>query len=239
MEGKILIVEDEDPLRMSLLEYFRREGFEAVAANDGESALQVCSQFNPDIIILDVQLPIMDGLEVCRTIRQNSKRRAGIIMISGSKKDMVDRVVGLEIGADDYILKPFETRELLARVRSLLRRTRVENETGEIRDWFIVDEYLKINFKQRKVEAGGKEVYLTHLEYKLLEFLARNSGVPCGRSDLVDAVWGYEAGGDINDGAVNTCISKLRKKIEPPNSVSPRYIQSVHGLGYRFVETAE
>ena len=238
MEGKILIVEDESRLRSSLVEYFTREGFEALPAVDGAQALSLVGREQPDVVILDVQLPSVDGLEVCRLIREQYKNRVGIIMISGTKKELVDRVVGLELGADVYLLKPFETRELLAQVRSLLRRIKAKSEYGDIRDWHVVDEYLRIDFNTRRVEAGGKKVYLTQLEFDLLKYLVEHAGTPCGRSDLVDAVWGYEAGGDINDGAVNTCISKLRKKIEP-DSANPRYIQSVHGIGYRFTDRAE
>lgn len=238
MDARILIVEDEDRLRMSLVEYFSREGFTARSAADGPEAIQALGQQEIDIVILDVQLPAMDGLEVCRFIRRELKDQVGIIMISGSKKDMVDRVVGLELGADIYLLKPFETRELLAQVRSLLRRIKAKNEYGDLHDWYVVDDFLRIDFKQRRVEAGGRAVHLTQLEFDLLQYLVEHAGIPCGRSDLVDAVWGYEAGGDINDGAVNTCISKLRKKIEP-ESATPRYIQSMHGIGYRFADLTE
>lgn len=238
MEAKILIVEDEEQVRVSLSEYFKREGFDVLDAEDGAIALSLLSYESPDLIILDVQLPVIDGLEVCRSVRRRAKNRVGIIMISGTKKDLVDRVVGLELGADVYMTKPFETRELLAQVRSLLRRVQAHNQLDSAQDWFVVDDYLHIDYTQRRVEAGGEEVHLTQLEFDLLVYLSERPGVPCGRSDLVDAVWGYEAGGDITDGAVNTCISKLRKKIEP-DPANPRYIQSVHGIGYRFTGAGE
>jgi DNA-binding response OmpR family regulator len=191
------------------------------------------SQVSPDLIILDVQLPHVDGLEVCRAVRQRAGPAIAIIMISGIKKEMIDRVVGLEVGADAYMTKPFETRELLAQARALLRRIRAQNARGEAAGWFVVDDYLRIHFDRRQVEAGGREIHLTPLEFGLLKYLAQRPGLPCARADLIDAVWGYEAGGDISDAAVNTCVVKLRAKIEP-DPANPRYIQSVHGVGYRF-----
>jgi DNA-binding response OmpR family regulator len=159
----------------------------------------------------------------------------GIIMVSGIKRDMIDRVVGLELGADVYMTKPFETRELLAQVRAILRRSGARNAAGEEIGWLVVDDYLRIHLGRRQVQAARREVYLTRLEFDLLKYLAERPGVPCGRSDLVDEVWGYEAGGDISDNAVNTCIAKLRAKIEPdPDNL--RYILSVHGIGYKFKE---
>jgi DNA-binding response OmpR family regulator len=234
MEAKLLIVEDEERLRSSLQEYFERQGFSVAIVEDGARALAVFSQVDPDLIILDVQLPHMDGLEVCQTVRQRVGHSVGIIMISGIKKEMVDRVVGLEIGADVYMTKPFETRELLAQVRALLRRIRAQNARNEVAGWFVVDDHLRIHFDRRQVEASGREVHLTRLEFDLLKYLAQRPGVPCGRADLIDAVWGYdEAGWDISDAAVNTCVAKLRAKIEL-DPANPRYIHSVHGVGYCF-----
>jgi DNA-binding response OmpR family regulator len=189
---------------------------------------------NPNLIILDVQLPEMDGLETCREIRQQVGHAVGIIMISGIKKEMLDRVVGLEVGADMYMTKPFETRELLAQVRALLRRVNAHQARGDAAGWFVVDDYLRLDFDRRQVEVGDQEIHLTRLEFDLLKYLVEHAGVPCARSDLIDAVWGYdEAGWDISDTAVNTCVAKLRAKIEPAPS-HPRYIQVIHGVGYRF-----
>jgi two-component system response regulator VicR len=234
MEAKLLIVEDEERLRSSLQEYFEREGFSVAVIEDGVRALAMLSQVNPHLIILDVQLPYMDGLEVCRAVRQRVGHSVGIIMISGIKREMVDRVVGLEIGADVYMTKPFETRELLAQVRALLRRIKAQNARDEAAGWFVIDDSLRIHFGRRQVEAGGREVHLTRLEFDLLKYLAQRPGVPCARADLMDAVWGYdEAGWDVSDAAVNTCVAKLRAKIET-DPANPRYIHSVHGVGYCF-----
>ncbi len=234
METKLLVVEDEDRLRASLQEYFEREGFGVVTAEDGNRALAMLEEAKPDLIVLDIQLPHLDGLEVCRAIRQQAGHSVGIIMISGIKKELVDRVVGLEIGADVYLTKPFETRELLAQARALLRRLKAQTASSDAAGWFVVDDHLRIHFDRRLVEAGGREVHLTRLEFDLLKYLAQRPGVPCARADLIDAIWGYdEAGWDVSDAAVNTCIAKLRAKIEP-DPANPRYIHSVHGVGYRF-----
>lgn len=235
VSANLLIVEDEPNLRSTLEEYFERNGFRVTVANDGRQALELAERTHPDLIILDVGLPYTDGLQVCRAIRQRRGNTVGIIMISGAYKEMVDRVVGLELGSDIYMTKPFETRELLAQARALLRRIGTHDALDGRTGWFEIDGDLRIHFDRRMVEFRKKEVHLTRLEFDLLRYLAERPGVPCGRSDLVDAVWGYEAGGDINDSAINTCIAKLRRKIEPDPS-NPRYIQSVHGIGYRFKE---
>jgi len=234
MHAQLLIVEDEERLRASLQEYFEREGFRVAVAGDGAEALVALNQARPELIVLDVQLPQMDGLETCRAIRQRVGEAVGIIMISGIKKEMVDRIVGLEVGADVYMTKPFETRELLAQARALLRRIKARDASDEAPGWFVVDDHLRIHFGRRLVESGGQEVHLTRLEFDLLAYLAQRPGVPCARADLIDAVWGYDqAAWDISDAAVNTCIAKLRAKIEP-DPAHPRYVQSVHGVGYRF-----
>jgi DNA-binding response OmpR family regulator len=234
MDATLLIVDDEDRLRSSLQEYFDREGFRVITATDGREALHLLDSVPPDLIILDVQLPHTDGLEVCRAVRQRVGHATGIIMISGIKRELVDRVVGLEVGADVYMTKPFETRELLAQARALLRRIHAQRARGDEAGWIVVDADLRIHFDRREVEAGGQPVHLTRLEFDLLQKLAGAPGVPFARADLIDAVWGYdEAAWDISDAAVNTCVAKLRAKIEPDPS-NPRYIHSVHGIGYRF-----
>ena len=229
----LLIVEDEERLRLSLKDYFEREGFQVSTAAEGDKALELLERERFDLVILDVQLPQVDGLEVCRQVRQRLGDTVGIIMVSGIKKELVDRVVGLELGADVYLTKPFETRELLAQARALLRRVKSRHAEDREQGWFVVDDYLRIHFGRRLVQVGGQEAHLTRLEFDLLKYLAEHPGIPCGRSDLVDEVWGYEAGGDISDNAVNTCIAKLRAKIEPDLD-NLRYILSVHGIGYKF-----
>jgi DNA-binding response OmpR family regulator len=234
MQGQLLIVEDEERLRASLQEYLEREGFRVAVAGDGAAALAELDRVQPEVIVLDVQLPHLDGLEVCWAVRHKAGQAVGILMISGIKREMVDRVVGLEVGADVYMTKPFETRELLAQIRALLRRIRAQDMDDDRRGWQAVDDHLRIHFDRRLVEAGGQQVHLTRLEFDLLAYLAQRPGLPCARADLIDAVWGYEQESwDISDAAVNTCIAKLRAKIEP-DPAHPRYVQSVHGVGYRF-----
>jgi len=233
METKLLIVEDNDQLRPSLQTYFERNGFRVTVARDGDEALRVLDQADPDLLILDVELPHRDGLEVCRAIRQRLGHSAAVIMISGVRKDLVDRVVGLEVGADVYMTKPFETRELLAQARALVRRVQAKEANGDAGGWFVVDDHLRLHFDRRLVEAGGQEVHLTRLEFDLLKYLVQRAGVPCARTDLLEEVWAYQDGLELSDAAVNTCISRLRDKIEP-DSDTPTYIQAVHGVGYRF-----
>lgn len=232
MDGKILVVDDEEGIRNSFGEYLEHEGFTVVLAENGTEAVETARKEKPDVVILDVQIPSLDGLEVCKKLRQELGNSVGIIMMSGHRKETLDKVVGLELGSDVYITKPIERRELNAQVRALLRRLQSrmqEAQTG----WFAIDDYLRINFEQRVVEAGGKEVHLTKLEFDLLKYLFDREGKPVGRSDLVDNVWGYEAGGDISDGAVNVAVAKLRAKIESDLD-NRRYIHAVHGIGYRF-----
>ncbi len=231
MDARLLIVEDEAGLRASLQEYFAREEFNVTTAEDGAAALAMLERAAPDLLILDVQLPHVDGLEVCQAARQRAGQTVGIIMISGIKREVIDRVVGLELGADVYLTKPFETRELLAQARALLRHIKAQAAPGVAAGWLAVDDHLRIHFERRLVEAGGREIRLTPQEFELLRYLAQRPGVPCARGDLIDAVWKYEDG--VSDAAVNTCIAKLRAKIEP-DSAHPRYIQAVHGVGYRF-----
>jgi DNA-binding response OmpR family regulator len=232
MDGKILIVDDEEGIRNSLGDYFGRQGFITLLAENGIQALEKVREGKPDVVILDVQIPFLDGLEVCKKIRQDSGESTGIIMISGSLKETVDKVVGLELGADVYISKPFETRELLAQVKALLRRMQSQKQVAET-GWLIVDDRLRIDFARRIVERDGREIHLTKLEFNLLKYLAEKPGIPVGRAELIDHVWRYEAGEDTLDSAVNTAVNKLRSKIESDPG-NPRYIHSVHGIGYRF-----
>lgn len=232
MDGKILIVDDEEGIRNSLGDYFSRQGFATLLAENGIQALDKVREGKPDIVILDVRIPFLDGLEVCKKIRQDSGQSTGIIMISGSLKETIDKVVGLELGADVYISKPFETRELLAQVKALLRRMQSQKQVAET-GWLVIDDRLRINFARRIVEREGREVHLTKLEFNLLKYLAEKPGIPVGRSELIDNVWKYESGEDTLDGAVNTAVNKLRSKIEP-DPANPHYIHSVHGIGYRF-----
>lgn len=231
MKANLLIVDDNDSVRTSLRDYFAREGFAVTVAEDGAAALAAIAQARPDLVILDVQLPDQDGLEICRSIRQQVGQTVGIIMISGVKMEMLDQVVGLEMGADVYMLKPFETRVLLAQVRATVRSVKARSTHDEASGWLVVDEYLRIHLEQRRVIAGGREVDLTRQEFAVLSHLIRHPETCCSRADVIEAVWGCEEG--VSDAALNSCIARLRSKIEP-DPAHPRYIVSVHGVGYRF-----
>ena len=231
MEAKLLIVDDNEGVRTSLRDYFTREGFAVTTAEDGEEALSSLRQVRPNLVILDVNLPHKDGLEVCQAIRHQMGQTVKIIMISGIKMEMLDQVVGLELGADVYLTKPFETRVVLAQARALLRSVTPPTVSRESTGWLVVDEYLRIHLEQRRVIAGGREVNLTRQEFAVLSRLIQHPETCCSRADLIDAVWGCEEG--VSDAALNTCIARLRAKIEP-DPAHPRYIVSVHGVGYRF-----
>jgi DNA-binding response OmpR family regulator len=232
MEGRILIVDDEEGIRNPLGEHFREQGFSVTLAEDGAKALSKIKLNKPDIIILDVILPLIDGLDICRKVRQEYGHTIGIVMISEIRKEMVDRIVGLELGADIYVPKPFKHEELGAQVRALLRRMQAQQQSGQDK-WFVVDDYLRIDFERRIVEAGKKEVDLTKLEFDLLRYLIDRQGKPVGRLELKEKVWGYEGGSGVTDFAVNSEINKLRSDIER-DPKSPQYILSVHGIGYKF-----
>jgi DNA-binding response OmpR family regulator len=231
MEAKLLIVEDDECLRSSLQDYFEREGFCVAVAQDGNKATSMLSQVQPDLIILDVQLPCQDGLEVCAVVRRQFGQSIGIIMISGIKKEDVDQTVGLEVGADVYLIKPVKNHVLRAQVRAILRRIKAQAATGPAAGWFVVDDYLRIHFDGRQVQISGQDVDLAPLEFDLLKYLVHHAGEACSKADMIDAVWG--PGTIVSDTAVSTCISRLRNKIEP-DLANPRYIQSVYGVGYRF-----
>ncbi len=231
MEAKILLVDDEENIRSSLGDYLQREGFEVTLAIDGEEALNCLGRFSPDIVILDVRMPKVDGLEVCREIRRRS-HYIPIIMISGEKKETLDQVVGLEVGADKYITKPFEIPVLVAEVRALLRLARSMNVSGKSAGWLEIDGYLHINRDRREIKAGKDDPSLTVLEFDLLLYLLDHAGTPCSRDDLIEFVW-KDTTGTVSDTAVNTCIARLRRKIEPEPD-RPMYILSAHGWGYKF-----
>jgi len=233
MEGNLLIVEDKDSTRAALCEYMEREGFTVAVARDGVEALAMLDQSLPDLIVLDVVLPHVDGLDVCREVRRRAGQSIGIIMISGVKKEAIERAVGLEVGADVYMTKPVETRVLLAQVRALLRRMRDQSAQERAGGWFVADDHLRIHFAHRQVEAGERPVHLTKLEFDLLQYLAQRPGQPCSRTQLLEDVWPPGQVYDGYDQAVNTCVARLRAKIEP-DPANPRYILAVHGIGYRF-----
>ena len=227
MKEKILIIEDQEDLVKGLILNLEDEGYEVDYALDGKEGLGKALKEKPDLILLDIMLPGMNGLEICKELRQN-KLDIPIVMLT-AKGDEIDKVIGLEIGADDYISKPFSIRELLARVKAHLRR---ENRGGESVAEVIQLESLKIDFGQFKIIRKGKEIGLTSLEVDVLRYLIGHDGKVVSRDDLLDKIWGYEKYPTTR--TIDNHILKLRKKIEiDPNH--PRHILTVYGGGYRFV----
>ncbi len=222
---KILIVEDEPTLVATLRYNFEREGFQVTTAGDGELAISAARDERPDLIILDLMLPKMDGIEVCRMLRR--EMATPIIMLT-AKAEEVDKVVGLEIGADDYVTKPFGMRELLARVRALLRRA----EQGPQADTesFAAGE-ISVDTGRRQAFRSGQPLALKPKEYELLAFLIRNRGRAFTRDQLLNQVWGYDFAGDSR--TVDVHVRWLREKIEEEPSKPARLI-TVRGTGYRF-----
>ena len=225
---KILVVDDEKPISDIIKFNMAKEGYEVLTAFDGKEALAVFEAENPDILILDLMLPEIDGLEVARTIRKTSN--VPIIVLS-AKDTEFDKVIGLEIGADDYVTKPFSNRELQARVKALLRRTEltVESQTESTSDSEIVIGDLKIIPDAFLVQKKGKELELTHREFELLYHLATHVGQVMTREHLLETVWGYDYFGDVR--TVDVTIRRLREKIEDIPG-RPEYILTRRGVGY-------
>jgi DNA-binding response OmpR family regulator len=220
--ARILVVDDEPTIRGVVEQYLRREGFTTLAAGDGEEAVRLAD--DADLVILDLMLPRLDGVEACRQIR--ARRNVPVIMLT-AKSEEIDKLVGLGVGADDYITKPFSPRELVARVQAVLRRTRgAPHAPGDI----VQVGDLRINPRLRTVERNGQAIELTAREFDLLHFLASNPGQVFTREQLLDQVWDFHFPGDPS--TVTVHVRRLREKIEP-DSVRPRYVKTVWGVGYK------
>jgi two-component system alkaline phosphatase synthesis response regulator PhoP len=228
MKGKILIIEDEEDIVKGLTINLKDEGYTVDWAADGETGLHKAVEESPDLIILDIMLPEMDGLEVCRELRKKDIN-IPILMLT-AKNDEIDRVVGLEIGADDYITKPFSIRELLARIKAHLRRMKIGDQS--VQNTYSFGD-VKIDFVHFKIKRKGKEVDLTSLEIKILKYLIERRGQVISRDDLLNDVWGYNNYPSTR--TIDNHILKIRKKIEE-DPVHPRFIQSVYAGGYRFLD---
>lgn len=230
MAESILLVEDEKAIRNAMADFLSDEGFEIYQAADGMEALEVFKKENPDLIILDLMLPKLDGLEVCKAIRQKSN--VPIIMVT-ARDEEIDKLLGLELGADDYITKPFSLREIKARIKAVLRRTGFQAVAEEHKISFGS---LEINTDRREVRVNNKVVELTPSEYAILTTLSQNIGRPYSRLQLLNATLGESYAG--YERAIDTHVSNLRKKIEP-NPQKPIYILTVYGLGYKFGDNYE
>jgi len=227
MKKKVLIIEDEEDLIKGLKLNLIDEGYEVDSALNGVEGLRKALEETPDLIILDIMLPDKDGLEVCRELRKKNIS-IPIIMLT-AKGEEIDKVVGLEIGADDYITKPFSVRELLARIKVQLRRAeRDEKAVPQIYSFSDIE----IDFAQFKVRRKGKELDLTSLEMEILKYFIAHRGEVVARDDFLDKIWGYESYPTTR--TIDNHILKLRKKIEEDPS-HPQYILSVYGGGYRFI----
>jgi DNA-binding response OmpR family regulator len=225
---RILVVDDEDMIRRAVRITCETEGYTVAEANSGDSALVQLAAFSPDIVLLDLVLPDKTGFEVCREIRRTS--RVPILILS-AKSDEIDVVVGLEIGADDYILKPFRPRELLARIASHLRKASEAREEAAPDEGRMVFRGLIIDVGERRAYRDGAEVDLTHTEFDLVAHLAAHPGKALSRDSILKAVWGYEH--PVETRVIDVHVRNVRRKLEADPS-HPFYILAVPGIGYRF-----
>lgn len=225
---RVLLVEDEEGLVLTLTDRLRSEGFEVLAASDGVAGFELASEQQFDLLILDVMLPKKNGYDICRDLRQ--KGISTPILMLTAKGETIDKVLGLKLGADDYLTKPFEMIELLARVEALLRRSPASVSNGSGIDAFRFGE-VAVDFRRAEVVKKNEPIDLSAMEFKLLQFLIENRGHVHSRDHLLDAVWGYDAMPSTR--TVDVHIAWLRQKLED-NPKHPAFIQTVHGMGYKF-----
>lgn len=224
MNEIILVVDDEPKITRLARDYLEKSGFTVLTSGDGQQALTITRQERPDLIVLDLMLPGLDGLDVCRAIRRESD--VPIIMLT-ARAEEADQLIGLELGADDYITKPFSPRALVARVRALLRRAQgdlLQEET-------LIEGDLVLDLRRKQLSLKGKIIHLTRSEFLLLETLAKHPGQPLSREKLLESL--HDVVYDGVDRSVDSHIKNLRRKIEPDSS-APVYIQTVYGFGYKF-----
>ena len=225
--SRILIVEDEPDMVLGLKDNFELEGHEVLTAPDGQAGLERARTEKPDLIILDIMLPRMSGLDVCKTLR--GEGWGGPILMLTARGQEIDKVVGLELGADDYVTKPFSIRELLARVRAILRRT--EGKKKRLARYRFAD--VDLDFEGYRATRGDQTLDLTPREYELLRYLIERKGETVSRDRLLEDVWGYESYPSTR--TVDTHIAKLRAKIGD-SGTEPRFILTIHGMGYKFID---
>jgi DNA-binding response OmpR family regulator len=232
-KAKVLVVEDEDGVRAGLVETLRVEGYLVVACASGSEGLEVFKKESPALVILDLMIPGLDGLEVCKKLRQVTSS-VPIIMLT-ARDTALDKILGLELGADDYITKPYEPRELVARIKAVLRRSQGNSsqtvvKEGPIEELTFAD--VVIDFRTYRARKGSSEIVLSAKEFELIRFLAAQPDVPVTRNELLDQVWGYNSYPTTR--TVDNFIARLRQKFEDlPDR--PRHILTVHGVGYKFV----
>ncbi len=226
--SKILIVEDDEPIAQGLRDNLEFEHYEVAIAADGQTALSMIREQRPDLILLDIRLPKLSGYEVCRKLRGGGNRTPILMLTARGEEE--DRVLGLDLGADDYITKPFSVRELLARVRAQLRRA---SPAPELPEEMKCGE-ITIDFRRYEARRGDQPVELTRKEYGVLRLLAAREGAVVTRDELLETVWGYDAPQTTR--TVDNHIATLRAKLEP-DPANPRYLHTVHGVGYKLVFT--
>jgi two-component system, OmpR family, alkaline phosphatase synthesis response regulator PhoP len=223
--AKILIVEDEESILLPLEDNLRLEGYDVASAADGSTGLSMAAEDAYDLIILDIMLPKMDGFEVCRRLRQD-RVMTPVLMLT-AKSQEIDKVLGLELGADDYVTKPFSPREILARIKAIIRRAKEPSQDSDNVRFGDID----LDFVRFEARKGGRPVPLTALEFALLRFLVRNKGRVVHRNEILDSVWGKDVYVDAR--TVDKHISLLRRKLED-DAQDPKYILGVRGIGYKF-----
>jgi len=221
---KILVADDDQNVHQSLNAYFRREGYQMISAYDGEQALRMIEERQPDLMILDLMMPKMNGIDVCRTVRLT--KTLPIIMLT-AKSEEIDRILGLELGADDYIVKPFSPREVLARIKAVLRRF---SEPAHQDESIIRFPQLEINLSNYQVKSGEKVIPCTPKEVEILHMLASRAGQVFSREQILSHVWGYDFFGDTR--TVDTHIKRIRQKL--PQEGVPWALKTVYGVGYKF-----
>ena len=226
-DEKVLIVDDEEHI-VELLQFnLVNAGYKVITANNGLDALKKVKENKPDLLLLDLMLPGMDGLDVCKEIKRDKETSKTSIIMLTAKSEELDKILGLELGADDYITKPFSIRELLARVKAVLRRS----SSDEISEEIYEIGRLKVDFERHEVLINNEKVELTLKEFELLEILIKNKGKILRRETLLDKVWGYEYIGETR--TVDVHIRYLRKKVEDDDK-NPKFIETIRGVGYRF-----
>lgn len=226
-DEKVLIVDDEEHI-VELLQFnLVNAGYKVITANNGLDALKKVKENKPDLLLLDLMLPGMDGLDVCKEIKRDKETSKTSIIMLTAKSEELDKILGLELGADDYITKPFSIRELLARVKAVLRRSSSDEISEEIYELGR----LKVDFEMHEVLINNEKVELTLKEFELLEILIKNKGKILRRETLLDKVWGYEYIGETR--TVDVHIRYLRKKVEDDDK-NPKFIETIRGVGYRF-----
>lgn len=225
MQYKILIVDDDENICELLRLYLEKDGFETIVANDGEQAVEFASKYSPDLILLDIMLPKLDGWQVCREIRKTSE--TPIIMLT-AKGETFDKILGLELGADDYVSKPFDTKEVIARIKAVLRRSHENDKASQVNE--VRYDKLRINLTNYELEVNGVKIDTPPKELELIYHLASNPNRVYTRDQLLDEVWGFDYYGDSR--TVDVHVKRLREKLE---NVSDQWcLKTVWGVGYKF-----